>query len=187
MKRYYLICLAIFLAIGSIAFAQGLKSNDFEIWSGSVKFNIFSESSLQKENPVKEFETWNYSRKFYQFEDAVIIPASDENREDAEINDANYSPEKQKEEVPAEETNQVKINIYPNPAYDHINVYVNYPEVSDVEIILFNSIGNPIYSAKLPEKKQVSTIIEVSSYNRGIYFLEIKAGGKKTIKRIVIK
>ncbi len=170
-----------------MAYAQGLKSNDFEIWSGSAKFNIFIESPMQNENPVKEFETWNNSRKFYQFNEAVVITAEEENNEEAEISDAGFFPEKQKEEVSAEEISPVKINIYPNPAYDHINISMTYPDLTDVEIILFNSIGNTIYSAKLPEKKQVSTIIEVSSYNRGIYFLEIKAGGKKTIKRIVIK
>lgn len=191
MKTLNIIGALIFI-ISISANAQSLNNKEFEIWSGSIKFNMFTETPFQHESTIKEFEIWNSSKKFYQFSENTISTNAEEQelKEESQKNEES-SVENQNDNENSQNSipinNIEKIKIFPNPADDHINVSLSFPDFTDAEIILYNSIGKPIFKTFVTEKKQFIKIIEVSSYDRGIYFLEIIADGKKTIKRIVIK
>jgi hypothetical protein len=77
------------------------------------------------------------------------------------------------------------INISPNPA----NTYVNI-KASDLsensEIIIHNPVGQVIYSETV-NSNSISKRIDVSKYEKGIYFVEIKSGERNVIKKLVIK
>ncbi|MBI5219665.1 MAG: T9SS type A sorting domain-containing protein [Bacteroidia bacterium] len=206
MKKFFLLSV-ICCSFLSAAFSQALNSHEFDMWSLSWKFDQFTDNNnTARYNNIlalqlKEFDTWTNSRKFIHFYEenlvanpAPIVSASGENKPDTLSNlqhqEANQNSASRDENFPDDGLSipgSSKINIYPNPADERINISLNYPAFTDVQITLFNSIGNIVYSSEVKDKKQVFKVIEVENMNRGIYFLEIKAEGEKTIKKIIIK
>ena len=76
----------------------------------------------------------------------------------------------------------IGMEIYPNPASDQITVFspqssvhVPQPSVNDASIIITNISGKIIYQNELSAEV---TIIDVSSYAAGIYFVEINNDGE---------
>lgn len=170
----------------------------FDSWSNSIKFDHFNEDHV-KVFGSSNFEAWTNSRGFIHFFDEsmsfpvnipeykstiIVIEKPDTFKND----EVNYSEKNVQSSF--EDNNSFvssKINIYPNPATEKININLNLSSYSDVEITMFNSIGNIVYSTLIKDKKQILKTIDVENINRGIYFLEIKTEGNKTIKKIIIK
>ncbi len=73
------------------------------------------------------------------------------------------------------------ISIYPNPSNNIINV--NFNTVNNAEIVLYNMVGQQIMkvNTSVTENK-----IDVSKYNKGIYFIKVKLNNKIHTKKIVI-
>lgn len=73
-------------------------------------------------------------------------------------------------------------NVYPNPAGDFANVISRY--AGDKVITLYNVVGQVV---SVSENKDLTTTINTSSLNTGIYFVEIKevsTGNKYTVKLV---
>lgn len=71
------------------------------------------------------------------------------------------------------------VEIFPNPAKNAINLRFNSIYAS-LKTTLINSAGQIIY-------KGTSSVIDVSKYSAGIYFLNIDADDKHTVKKIMIQ
>ncbi len=79
--------------------------------------------------------------------------------------------------------------VFPNPAENNLTIPLNLIQGQNIEIILFNSIGQKIkliYSGEINEGLQLITT-DISNINKGIYNLYISAGDETFIKRFVKK
>ncbi|MCX6258749.1 MAG: T9SS type A sorting domain-containing protein [Bacteroidia bacterium] len=74
------------------------------------------------------------------------------------------------------------ISIYPNPFTGSFSL--NLPGVSKADILIFNSTGQMIYSAKTSD---VSNSVNSSTWPAGIYLLRVINGNKQIITRTVVK
>ena len=81
--------------------------------------------------------------------------------------------------------NDFELNVYPNPASDHITIDVsdNFSGTSTIQI--YNLLGGAVYS----ESKELSTSsrINISKLNPGIYFLTIQSEGHVYTKKFTVK
>jgi hypothetical protein len=74
-----------------------------------------------------------------------------------------------------------KINIYPNPTKDKIQV--SNIDGNSTEIRIFNVLGKQVFhQAKISEKT-----IDISSFNKGIYVVKIDVDGKSKTQKLVIQ
>ncbi|MGB0885811.1 MAG: Ig-like domain-containing protein [Chitinophagales bacterium] len=74
------------------------------------------------------------------------------------------------------------ISINPNPAKNILNVKVDLNE--RIELTMFNTIGEIVAQEVFENAKTIS----LANINTGLYFMELKAGNKKSIRKIhVIK
>lgn len=197
MKKSVFLFIVMLLAI-NLVFSQLNKGNSFESWSNSLKFDQFNEDYI-KIFGSSNFEAWTNSKGFIHFYDEIIssaanspemeTPVSYYEKADTFKNSVSDYPVKDVHSSSEDNNNLIisKINIYPNPATNRININLNLNSYSDIEITLFNSIGNVVYSTLIKDKKQFLKTIDVENLNKGIYFLEIKTDGNKTIKKIIIK
>ena len=80
-----------------------------------------------------------------------------------------------------EEPNQTLLNLYPNPVSQIIHLkYTN--EKSDDRVRIYDLMGREVFNVN----EAVKTI-SVSSFNRGIYFLEqIDRNGNRTVNKILV-
>ena len=78
-----------------------------------------------------------------------------------------------------------EIVIYPNLSNKNINISITGVK-EDSELSIYNIQGNRILNREIKGKKEYSETIDVSSYSKGTYIVEIKNSGfVKTEKFIV--
>ncbi len=66
-------------------------------------------------------------------------------------------------------SNNTKINIYPNPASNKINIdYSEFKNCNNINVRIYNSLGQTVYSSK-----KLENFIDVSHLKKGIYFIKI--------------
>ncbi|QQY83224.1 T9SS type A sorting domain-containing protein [Tamlana sp. s12] len=71
--------------------------------------------------------------------------------------------------------------IYPNPAKDILNIKSKNLQISAVSI--YDLLGKSVY-----QNNQFSgSIIDLSSFNKGVYFLKIEASGRTFSKKLVVQ
>ena len=79
-----------------------------------------------------------------------------------------------------ENTNDLKFNVYPNPCDNLLSIDIDLKNPTSITISDIS--GKIIYQQKL---NFMQTILDVSSLNSGIYFLEMISDTKKQIKKII--
>ena len=78
-------------------------------------------------------------------------------------------------------TYESNINIYPNPANDHITIeFGNLDNVEDWNIKIINILGQEVLSQPMDNDK-----INVSELSKGVYIIRISDGVNQTIKRFI--
>ena len=78
------------------------------------------------------------------------------------------------------EVNNVKFDVYPNPATDVINITSNAPRY---EYQMINSLGQVVLEGVSSEDNTIS----VANMQNGIYFLKLVADGEMKINKIIIQ
>jgi hypothetical protein len=73
------------------------------------------------------------------------------------------------------------IKVYPNPATAHLNIELSNNENTNVSLI--NILGELVLFEQLNNSK----CLEISSLNKGLYFLEIENSRGKSTQKIIIK
>jgi endoglucanase len=76
-------------------------------------------------------------------------------------------------------------SIYPNPASDVVTIEMEGSQIGEKTISFYNSVGQIVKTIKYFEPKSVE--IDISDLNKGLYFVEVKAGNglKQTTKLVV--
>ncbi|MEL6988329.1 MAG: T9SS type A sorting domain-containing protein, partial [Bacteroidota bacterium] len=84
------------------------------------------------------------------------------------------------EEVTLEED----IILYPNPAYDELNIRFEKLETSNIQIDIMNVQGQHMQSASFGGQRLLN--VDVSNYSNGIYFMRIQKGNAVITKKFEI-
>jgi len=76
---------------------------------------------------------------------------------------------------------------YPNPASNQITIEYDLKFDTDVWIMVYNPLGEVIYSTKSQTNAGFQKyIIDVTQFNRGIYFFNVSLGSKKQCHKILV-
>ena len=85
-----------------------------------------------------------------------------------------------------DEINSTNINVHPNPTNDIINVSIENL-TADVQITLYNSVGQAVYTKNESVDNGFSTVISLSDFANGTYILQIRSDKDVWMKRVVKK
>ncbi len=81
----------------------------------------------------------------------------------------------------------VKINIYPNPTENIINIDINNFENSFVNIEVYNNLGIVLFDKKVNSiNNNINETLDLSSLAKGSYFISIRSGNSRIIKKLLI-
>jgi len=83
-------------------------------------------------------------------------------------------------------TELAEVKVYPNPAYDYINIEFKSPTKGALDLTIYNSVGKMAKSYQLSENREQNRI-NISDLESGIYFCEITQNGEILgVQKIVI-
>ena len=86
------------------------------------------------------------------------------------------------EEVNLEES----VNLYPNPSNGEFNLSLNFPIEQDVEIRIFNTIGELLASRTMNNTSSSIVEFNLNSNAEGFYFVNVKTANQSITKRISV-
>ena len=71
-----------------------------------------------------------------------------------------------------------EVDVYPNPTTDRIFVKLTDFEDTEIisEIILNDALGRTLQTITVPQSSNSTTGIDLTEYDRGLYFIRIKRG-----------
>ena len=78
------------------------------------------------------------------------------------------------------------ITLAPNPANDFLEVYFNLEKTMNIDLTIFNTMGQVILSKKTTSILRGVEKLDVSGLNAGIYMMQISDGTKQTNKKVLI-
>jgi len=80
------------------------------------------------------------------------------------------------------------LDVYPNPSRDVFNVTFTSEDVQDLDVRIINVIGEVIYTENLNEFiGQYTKQVNLSTYTKGVYFLEITTNDGVTNKKLILQ
>ncbi len=81
------------------------------------------------------------------------------------------------------------LNIYPNPATDHINIVLFGDVPRNFRIDIINLNGTIVYSEKISfaEKFYLEKPVSISSYNNGVYYVRIMSSDKEISRTFIFE
>lgn len=133
-------------------------------WSGNVEWSL---AEYEVEAGTHTYR-WEYTKDFSESSgndcvwiDYVWFPPSYDNVETVEAKEDLY--------------------IFPNPAYEHINIVIDDEISRDAQINIYNMMNIKVLEQKFND------VINVSHLNSGIYFVEIISNQKRYIQKIIIE
>ena len=83
-----------------------------------------------------------------------------------------------------DEVNETKVNVHPNPTNDIINVSIENL-TSDVQITLYNSVGQAVYTHTEAVDNGLNTVINLGDLSNGTYILQIRSEEGIWIERVI--
>jgi phosphodiesterase/alkaline phosphatase D-like protein len=87
-----------------------------------------------------------------------------------------------------EDENLIGLNIFPNPAQQHLNIELQLPFAADITLKIFNVLGEEVVLKKYPQVKNNTLSIDIRHLASGNYFLQIESEkfrktGKFSVRR----
>ena len=80
-----------------------------------------------------------------------------------------------------------QILAYPNPTDGHFYLKSNTLTQNNIDLIIYDIIGNEIYSLKMFDLRNSGNPIDLSNYNPGVYFVNIKNKNEILFSDFIIK
>lgn len=85
----------------------------------------------------------------------------------------------------AEVIDEVLIKVYPNPSQEFCNIEIELNQVQDVEMRMYNNVGEQVWEKELNAFKQGSRMVDMSRLASGVYFIRVKLStGVQTIRLV---
>ncbi|WP_160137826.1 T9SS type A sorting domain-containing protein [Chryseobacterium sp. c4a] len=82
-----------------------------------------------------------------------------------------------------EKDDKIAINLFPNPAKDHVTLKLDY-YTSSMEATITDMLGKTVHQQKL---EGLNTKINTSRLEKGVYFLNVVGGNQKITKKFIIE
>jgi Secretion system C-terminal sorting domain len=79
-----------------------------------------------------------------------------------------------------------RVVMSPNPASDFVNLDMNFERSTDINIRIFNSIGQAVFSKKRQNILRGVETLDLNTLKSGVYIVEISDGQTRTNKKLVI-
>ena len=79
------------------------------------------------------------------------------------------------------------VNVYPNPSNGLVHFSVNGPNKSDINIKVFDMVGNMVFNEKMNVNDFSSTQFDFSGYAKGMYMMQITSGNDIKTQKLVIR
>lgn len=83
-----------------------------------------------------------------------------------------------------DEVSAAEINVHPNPANDIVNVSIDNI-TANVQITLYNSVGQAVYTQKESADNGLNTVINLGDLSNGTYILQVRSDESVWMKRII--
>jgi len=77
------------------------------------------------------------------------------------------------------------LNIYPNPARNSFNIETNFENNKDLNIMLFNIVGDKVYENNFRNISSQNINIDISEFPVGLYFIRISTNEESITKKII--
>ncbi len=91
-------------------------------------------------------------------------------------------------EVGLEEGLGLEVDIFPNPASDHLNLRFSHTTVSRLQVGLYDMMGKEVIAPKTFRiQGNGQAVFELGNLAKGIYILELQAGEKGLRKQILVR
>ncbi|MGZ4057872.1 MAG: PKD-like domain-containing protein [Bacteroidia bacterium] len=75
------------------------------------------------------------------------------------------------------------VSVYPNPANDQVTIEISDPKLKNSYVRFYNMMGQVIYQTEIITS---NSVINVSSFAKGIYTVGIENNGNKVFKKLII-
>ena len=80
------------------------------------------------------------------------------------------------------------LDVYPNPSRDIFNVTFTSEDVQDLEVRVINVVGEVVYTENLQQfVGEYTKSIDLETYTKGIYFLEITTNNGVVNKKLILQ
>jgi hypothetical protein len=80
------------------------------------------------------------------------------------------------------------LDVYPNPSRDIFNVSFTSEDVQDLEVRIINVVGEVIYTESLQQfVGEYTKQVDLATYTKGIYFLEITTNNGVVNKKLILQ
>jgi hypothetical protein len=80
------------------------------------------------------------------------------------------------------------LDVYPNPSRDVFNVAFTSDEVQDLEVRVINIVGEVVYTENLQQfVGEYTKSIDLNTYTKGVYFLEITTNNGVVNKKLILQ
>jgi beta-glucanase (GH16 family) len=163
-------------------------SDDFHIYavewnSQRITFSVDGINHLNYEPLIKNQYTWPFDAEQYLLLNVAIEPSISSNFTQSAM-EVDYVRVYQ--QSPLATSNAVKtndINIFPNPATEKINLIIPESQIGN-EIVIYSILGQKLDSFIL-QKEQ--TILDISEYVNGIYFVKIETSSGINMYKFIKK
>lgn len=76
--------------------------------------------------------------------------------------------------------NSERINLYPNPTSDFVNIEIVDMDFQQVKLSIFNNLGQQVYAQNINENKS-ELQINVANWSDGVYFIKIENDNKQQL------
>ena len=122
--------------------------------------------------------TWSEANEFYELtteEGDLVYTNTNFGSEESKLISTNY--------LNLNENNQNSVSIFPNPSENYI--YIRYENISPESYKIFDVNGRLIYSKIINNNDDL--LVDVSSYDRGLYFISIVSNQKVSNLKFLVK
>jgi hypothetical protein len=80
------------------------------------------------------------------------------------------------------------LDVYPNPSRDIFNVAFTSDDVQDLEVRVINVVGEAVYTENLEQfVGEYTKMIDLGTYTKGVYFLEITTNNGVVNKKLILQ
>lgn len=80
----------------------------------------------------------------------------------------------------------LKLDVFPNPANDALNVHFQLPQTADVAVQIVDELGQLLMSKQIPKAGSVQIHEPLTGYANGTYFLRLKYQNHSETRRFTV-
>lgn len=79
-----------------------------------------------------------------------------------------------------------KLTVYPNPSSGAFQIQLTLKKISDINILIFNSLGESVYKKTINHKQDLKDILDISNQMSGSYFLKIETEYDSFYEKLIL-